>query len=133
MIAVVFGSNSRGACIQYASSPSAAIERGCSIGANHAQNYRLTSWEPKARAANARFRIIRAGFDKRSTRAFPKADYRLDIRDAAFPCSNIDQVRCVCFDRLARRRNINEDAFALDHRSRLLYGPGTCRAGAIRL
>jgi len=38
MRAVVFSSNSRSACIQYASSPSAAIERGCSIGAIHAQN-----------------------------------------------------------------------------------------------
>jgi hypothetical protein len=42
MRAVVFDSNSRGACLQYAFSPSAAIERGCSIGANHAQNRHLT-------------------------------------------------------------------------------------------
>jgi hypothetical protein len=31
-------SNRRSACIQHASAPAAAIERGCSIGANHAQN-----------------------------------------------------------------------------------------------
>jgi hypothetical protein len=31
------------ACIQHASSPSAAIERSCSIAANHAQNCLLTS------------------------------------------------------------------------------------------
>jgi hypothetical protein len=30
----------------------AAIERGCSIGANHAQNRRLTSSDPTTRLAN---------------------------------------------------------------------------------
>src|SRR5712672_1761493 len=78
MRAVVFSSNSRSACIQYASSPSAAIERGCSIGANHAQNRQLTSSDLTTRVVIARFRIIRARFNKRSTQAFPKADHRLD-------------------------------------------------------
>src|SRR6266849_9078878 len=96
MRAVVFSSNSRCACIQYASSPSAAIERGCSIGANHAQNCQLTSSDQTTRVAIARFRIIRARFDKRSTQAFPKADHRSNIRNAPLPDSNIDEVCCVC-------------------------------------
>src|SRR5882757_231376 len=58
------------AYIQYASPPSAAIERGCSIGANHAQNCRLASSDPATRAAIARFRNIQARFNKHSARAF---------------------------------------------------------------
>jgi hypothetical protein len=85
MRAVVFGSNSRGACIQHASSPSAAIERGCSIGANHAQNRQLTRSDLKARVAIARFRIIRAGFNKRSAQAFSKSDHRSDYPRRAAP------------------------------------------------
>jgi hypothetical protein len=96
MRAVVFSSNSRSACIQYASSASAAIERGCSIGANHAQNCRLTSSDPTTRVAIARFRIIRARFNKRSTQALPKADHRSNIRNAPPPDSNIDEICCVC-------------------------------------
>jgi hypothetical protein len=46
MRAAVFNSNGRGACIQHASSPAAAIERRCSIGANHAQNCQLMSSTP---------------------------------------------------------------------------------------
>jgi hypothetical protein len=53
---VVFGSNSRGACIQYVFAPSAAIERGCSIGANHAQNCRLTGSGLTTGVATAGFR-----------------------------------------------------------------------------
>ncbi len=83
MRAVVFSSNSRSACIQYASPPSAAIERGCSIGANHAQNCRMTSSDLTTRVAIARFRIIRARFNKRSTQAL--ADHRSNIRDAPLP------------------------------------------------
>src|SRR6266567_7146239 len=78
MRAVVFSSNSRRACIQYASSPSAAIERGCSIGANHAQNCQLTNSDLTTRVEIARFRIIWARFNKRYTPAFPKADHRSD-------------------------------------------------------
>jgi hypothetical protein len=76
--------------------PRAAIERGCSIGANHAQNRQLTRSDLKTRAAIARFRIMRAGFNKRATRAFPKADHRLDIRNGPLPDSNIDEMCCVC-------------------------------------
>ena len=101
MRAVVFSSNSRSACIQYASSPSAAIERGCSIGANHAQNCQLTSSDLTTRVAIARFRIIRARFNKRSTQAFPKADHRSNIRNAPLPNSNIDEVCCVCLEAAA--------------------------------
>jgi hypothetical protein len=82
MRAVVFSSNSCSACIQHASSPSAAIERGCSIGANHAQNCQLTSSDLTTRVAIARFTIIRARFDKRSTQAVPKTDHRSNIRNA---------------------------------------------------
>src|SRR6266849_9851955 len=96
MRAVVFSSSSRSACIQHASSASTAIERGCSIGANHAQNSRLTSSDLTTRVAIARFRIIRARFNKRTTRAFPKADHRSNIRNAPPPDSNIDEIRCVC-------------------------------------
>ena len=85
MRAVVFGSNSRSASIQYAYPPSAAIERGCSIGANHAQNCQLTNSDLTARVAIARFRIIRARFNKRSQPAFPKADHRSNIRNAPLP------------------------------------------------
>jgi hypothetical protein len=45
MRAVVFRSNSRSADTQYASPPSPAIERGCSIGANHAQTVSLTNFD----------------------------------------------------------------------------------------
>src|SRR5712672_1112734 len=101
MRAVVFSSNSRSACIQYASPPSAAIEHGCSIGANHAQICQLTSSDLKTRIAIARFRIIRARFNKRSTQAFPKADHRSNIRNALLPNSNIDKVCCVCLEAAA--------------------------------
>ena len=96
MRAVVFSSNSRSACIQYASPPSAAIEHGCSIGANHAQNCQLTRSDLATRVAIARFRIIRARFNKRSMQAFPKADRRSNIRNAPLPNSNIDEVCRVC-------------------------------------
>jgi hypothetical protein len=85
MRAVVFSSNSRSACIQDASPPSAAIERGCSIGANHAQSRRLTSSYPTTRVAIARSRIIRARFDKRPTQAFPKENHGLNIRNTPPP------------------------------------------------
>jgi hypothetical protein len=101
MRAVVFGSNSRGTCIQYAFPPSATIERGCSIGANHAQNIELTSSDQTTRAAIARFRIIRARFNKRSTLAFPKADHHSSICNAPLPNSNIDEVCCVCLEAVA--------------------------------
>jgi hypothetical protein len=58
------------ACVQYAFALPAAIERGCSIGANCAQNCQLTSSDLKTRIAIARFRTIRARFDKRSAPAF---------------------------------------------------------------
>jgi hypothetical protein len=101
MRAVVFSSNSRSACIQYASPPSAAIEHGCSIGANHAQNCQLTRSDLATRVAIARFRIIRARFNKRSTQAFPKADRRSNIRNAPLPNSNIDEVCRVCLEAAA--------------------------------
>src|SRR6202035_5683399 len=97
MRAVLCGSNGGGACMQYASSPSAAIERGCSIGANHAQNCQLTSSDLATRVAIARFRVIRARFDKRSTQAFPK----VDIRNSPLPNSNIDEVCCVSLEAAA--------------------------------
>jgi hypothetical protein len=69
---------------QYAFPPRAAIGRGCSIEANLAQNCRLMSPDLKTRrVAIARFRMIRAGFNKRSRPAFPKADHRSDIRKRA--------------------------------------------------
>ena len=101
MRAVVFGSNSRSASIQYAYPPSAAIERGCSIGANHAQNCQLTNSDLTARVAIARFRIIRARFNKRSTQAFPKADHRSEYRNALLPNSIIDKVCCACLEAVA--------------------------------
>jgi hypothetical protein len=131
MRAVVFSSNSRSACIQYASSPSAAIERGCSIGANHAQNCQLTSSDLATRVVIARFRIIRARFNKRSTQALPKADHRSNIRDAPLPYLGL--LRLLGSGRFAQRRTINEDAFALDDCSRLLYRPGIFGPRALRL
>jgi hypothetical protein len=95
MRAVVFGSNSRSARIQYAPSPSAAIERGCSIGANHAQNRQLTISDLTTRFAIARFRTIRARFNKRPAQAFLKTDHRSDACNAPFPGSNFDEVCCV--------------------------------------
>jgi hypothetical protein len=67
-----------------------AIERGCSIGANHAQNRQLMSSGPTTRVAIARFSIIRACFNKRYTQAFPKADRRSNIRTTSLRDSNID-------------------------------------------
>jgi hypothetical protein len=65
---------------EYAISLQAAIGRGCSIEANLAQNVRLTSSDMKTRCvAIARFRMIRAGFNKRSMPPFPKSDHRSDI------------------------------------------------------
>jgi hypothetical protein len=101
MRAVVSSSNSRSARIQYASSPSAAIERGCSIGANHAQNCQLTSSDLTARVAVARFGIIRARFNKRSAPSFPKADHRSNIRNSPLANSNVDEVCCVCLEAAA--------------------------------
>jgi len=85
---------------EYAFSLRAAIERGCSIEANLAQNLQLTRSDLKARrVAIARFRIIRAGFNKRSMPAFPKADHRSDISNAPLPDSHIDELCCVCRER----------------------------------
>jgi hypothetical protein len=50
---IVSGPNNHGACIDYASQPSVAIERGCSVGANHAQNRQLTSSDLTTRVAIA--------------------------------------------------------------------------------
>jgi hypothetical protein len=85
MRAVVLSSNSRSACIQDASSPPAAIERGCSIGAIHAQNCQLTNLDLTTRVAIARFRIIRARFNKRSTQAFLKGRSSLEYPQRAAP------------------------------------------------
>jgi hypothetical protein len=65
---------------EYAFPLRAAIGRGCSIEANLAQNRQLTRSDLKTRRiAIARFRMIRAGFNKRATAAFPKTDHRSDI------------------------------------------------------
>ena len=53
------------------------------------------------RAAIARFGIVRARFDKRTTQAFPKADHRSNICNAPLPNSNIDEVCCVCLEAAA--------------------------------
>jgi hypothetical protein len=74
----VFGSNSRRSPIQYASPPSAEIERSCSIGANHAQTRQLASSDLTTRVATARYRIIRARLNKRPMQAFPMADHRFN-------------------------------------------------------
>jgi hypothetical protein len=66
--------------IQYASPPSAMIERGCSIEAHHAQKRRLTCSGLMIRVATARFRIDRARFNKRSSQASPKADHRANTQ-----------------------------------------------------
>jgi hypothetical protein len=121
-------------CIQYASPPSAAIERGCSIGANHAQNCRLTSSGLTTHVAIARFGIIRACFNKRSTQVFPKAEHRSNIRNAPLQFEyRRDLLRLLGGGRFAKRRTINEDAFALDDCSRLPCRPGIRRTRAIRL
>jgi hypothetical protein len=54
------------ACVQYALSSTAAIERGCSIASDHAQNCLLTSSHLTTRVAIARLMIVRAHFNKRS-------------------------------------------------------------------
>ena len=68
------------AWVHFAFSASATIERGCSIGANHAQNCPLTSSTLETRAI-ARFRIFRARFNKRPALNFPKATRHSDICD----------------------------------------------------
>jgi hypothetical protein len=85
--------DSGGACIQHASPSSAAIERGCSIGANHAQNMQLTISAVTAYVAITRFVIIRAHFNKHSAQAFPKADYRSSIRNTLIPGLTIEEAR----------------------------------------
>jgi hypothetical protein len=54
------------ACMQCAFALSAVIERGCSIGLNHAENCLAHEFSVMTRVA-ARFAIIRARFNKRST------------------------------------------------------------------
>jgi hypothetical protein len=81
-----------GACIQYASSLLAAIGRGCSIASDHAQNCLLTSSYLTTRASIARVRIVRAHFNKRSMRAFSKADHHLNISNTLIANSNIGKV-----------------------------------------
>jgi hypothetical protein len=81
--------------------PRPAIERGCSIGANHAQNCQPMSSGLTTRVAIARFGIIRARFNKRSAQAFPKADRRSNIRDAPLRDCNIDGICCVCSETAA--------------------------------
>jgi hypothetical protein len=104
-----------GACIQYASSLVVAIERGCSIGSDHAQNCLPTSSHLTTRVAVARLRIVRAHFNKRSTRAFSKEDRHLNISNTLIVSSNIGKV---C--QFARRRapcpteTHDEDTFAPD-------------------
>jgi hypothetical protein len=66
-----------------------------------AQNCRLTGSALTIRVAIARFRIIRARFNKRSTRAFPKADHLSNIRNTSPPDSNIDEVSCFCLEAAA--------------------------------
>ena len=80
------------------------------------------------RAASARFGVVRARFNKRSTQVSPKGDHRLNFRDVPFRPLRLPES-----GRFALRRTIIEDDFALDGCSGLLRGPGICRAGAIRL
>jgi hypothetical protein len=49
----------------------------------------------------ARFRIVRARFNKRSTSAFPKTDQRSNIRNASLSNSNIGDIYFVCLEAVA--------------------------------
>jgi hypothetical protein len=49
--------------------------------------------------------MIRARFNKRATKAFPKTDRRSDIRNAPLSNSNIDEVCCVCMEAAALMEN----------------------------
>ncbi|MET4385984.1 hypothetical protein ABIB73_001729 [Bradyrhizobium sp. F1.4.3] len=73
MSAVVFGLNSRQGATEYALSLPAEIERGCSIGANHAQ-IRPADRFASDEARDRRFRIIQAHLNKRSGQAFPRSN-----------------------------------------------------------
>jgi hypothetical protein len=66
---------------------------------------------------------------------FLKADHRSNIRNALLPDSDIDEVRCICLEAATSPDGelVNEDALNLDDRSRLLYCPGICGAGAFGL
>jgi hypothetical protein len=59
------------------------------------KNCQLTGSDLTTRVAIARFRIVRARFNKRSMQAFPKTGLRSNIRNAPLPNSNIDDVCCV--------------------------------------
>ncbi|QDW37849.1 hypothetical protein FFI89_012215 [Bradyrhizobium sp. KBS0727] len=87
----MFHSNSRSVDTEYASPPSLAIERGCSFGANHAQNRRLTSSGPTTASQSHDL----GSFEHVSTSALRKLFLKeilvLDIRDAPLP--NADQRR----------------------------------------
>jgi hypothetical protein len=73
-----------------------AIERRCSIGEIMLENCRQTSSDLKTRrVAIARFRIIRARFDKLFMPAFSKADHR-SISETPLLDSNIDEICFVC-------------------------------------
>ncbi len=61
----------------------------------------LTNSNLKTGVSIARFRVIRARFNKRATQAFPKTDRRSDICDAPLSNSNIDEICCVCMEAAA--------------------------------
>jgi len=81
-----------GACIQYAFSVLAGIERSCSIESNHAEICLLTGSYLTTRVAIAGLGIVRAHFNKRSARACSKADHHLNISNMSIANSNIGKV-----------------------------------------
>jgi hypothetical protein len=82
MTSGVSGSNSRRRT-QYAFSLTVAIERHCSIDANHAQRDALARPErPEGGFLLNNFELFRARLDKRAALAFHKANRRPDVRNA---------------------------------------------------
>jgi hypothetical protein len=104
--------------------PRAAIERGCSIGANHAQNSRQGNSDPKqalrsqnqdnlSRFQQALYARISYGRHRSNNCCAPtRFEYQRGL------------LRLPETHHFAQRRTTNEDAFTLDDCSRLFYCPG---------
>jgi len=81
----VSGSNSR-RCTQFAFSLAVAIERHCSVDANHAQRDALARPDgPEVEFFLNNFELFRAHLNKRAALTFHKANRRSNVRNARGP------------------------------------------------
>jgi hypothetical protein len=99
MKAVVFNSTARPFTMD--PYPRPRLNAAAPFGVKHAQYCQPTGSNLTTRVGTARFRRIRALFNKRTAQDCPKADYRSNIRNAPLPDSNIDEVCCTCLETTA--------------------------------